>query len=150
MNLRRALFISVAILIIVPTSQVWALGMGIVLGEPTGVCVKQWLPGGTALAGAAAWSFEDESAFHVHADYLFHNDGISSGDVGKTLLYFGVGGRLKIEEKDTSTGIRFPLGVDYVFASHPVDVFFEIAPLLDVAPATEFRVNGGLGIRYYF
>ncbi len=32
----------------------------------------------------------------------------------------------------------------------PIDVFLEIAPIVDLAPATELSVNGGIGIRFYF
>lgn len=125
-------------------------GLGIVIGEPTGVSFKQWTTQETALAGAVAWSFEDETAFHAHVDYLIHRPGPTGVGEGTMLLYFGIGGRLKAEEEDTRVGMRVPLGIDYVFAGAPMDVFFEVAPLLDLAPGTEFRVNGGIGVRYHF
>jgi hypothetical protein len=126
------------------------VGLGIVIGEPTGVSFKQWMPGGTAVAGAAAWSFEDEGAFHAHVDYLFHRPGPPEADAGRVLFYAGIGGRIKAEEDDSRIGVRVPLGLDYVFAGPPLDVFFEVAPILDLAPSTDFHVNGGVGIRYYF
>jgi hypothetical protein len=125
-------------------------GLGIILGEPTGVSFKQWMTEATALDAAAAWSFEKEGAFHVHVDYLFHRPGVSDADMGRLVFYVGIGGRLKAEEDDSRVGVRVPLGMDYVFAGPPLDIFFEVAPLLDVAPSTKFRVNGGVGIRYYF
>jgi hypothetical protein len=126
------------------------LGLGIVIGEPTGLSFKQWMTNGTALDAAAAWSFEKEGAFHVHVDYLVHQPGLAEADVGRVLLYAGIGGRVKAEEDDSRIGVRIPLGVDYVLAGPPLDVFFEVAPVLDVAPKTAFRINGGIGVRYYF
>jgi hypothetical protein len=131
-----------------------AFGIGVMLGEPTGVSFKQWVTKENAFGGAVAWSFERKSALHVHLDYLYHRRGMRPGrremDAGRVLFYFGVGGRVKAEEDDSRIGVRIPLGIDYVFAGSPFDIFFEIAPLLDLAPSTEFRVNGGFGIRYYF
>jgi len=46
--------------------------------------------------------------------------------------------------------VRIPIGVSYYFANDPLELFFEIVPILDLAPATEFSGNGGFGIRYYF
>ena len=54
----------------------WAqegLGLGIILGEPTGISFKSWLSTTTAFDMAAAWSFVDEDALHLHGDYLVHN-----------------------------------------------------------------------------
>jgi len=32
----------------------------------------------------------------------------------------------------------------------PLDIFFELVPLIGLVPATDFEVNGGIGIRYFF
>jgi hypothetical protein len=144
---------AVLIAIVAAAGPVGALGLGVILGEPTGLSFKQWIVGGNAIGGAAAWSFEDESAFHVHVDYLYHRPGpaqIDAEDEGRLLWYFGIGGRLKAEEDDSRIGVRVPLGVDYVFSGAPLDIFLEVAPLLDLAPGTDFRLHGGFGIRYYF
>ena len=134
-------------------------GAGIIVGEPTGICFKQWLGYKNALDFAAAWSFDEEAAFQFHMDYLFHKYFVilTSEDkvVGGIPLYVGVGGRLKLEDDDKHDddillGVRFPLGISYVFADTPVDVFAEIVPIMDVAPETDFRLNGAIGFRYYF
>jgi hypothetical protein len=66
------------------------------------------------------------------------------------LYYVGIGARLKATEGDSRIGVRVPLGLDYVFDDTPIDIFFEIAPILDLAPSTDFRLNGSLGLRYFF
>lgn len=116
-------------------------GLGVILGEPTGLSGKLWLGGETAIDGAAAWSFNKGGDLHIHADYLLHSLG---GELG---LYYGIGVRVKLEE-DRRAGIRFPLGVSYI-AKTPLDIFLEAAPLLDLAPSTAFRVNAAIGFRYF-
>ena len=125
-------------------------GIGVIAGEPTGVSLKQWMTGGNALDCALAWSFEEKEAFQIHVDYLYHM--VSAGDlrIPGWKFYLGAGGRLKLEEGDSRLGMRVPLGVTYLFKSSPFDFFLEIAPVLDVVPGTEFQMNGGFGIRYYF
>jgi hypothetical protein len=132
--------------------------MGITLGEPTGLTFKQWMQHNRAVDLAAAWSFADEAALHVHMDYLYHFPGPPEIEVPGLLLYFGVGGRIKLVEDDNDKdgeaenrlGVRVPLGVDYLFARSHVELYFEVAPLVDLAPDTDFQLNGGVGVRYYF
>ena len=38
-------------------------GLGVILGEPTGINFKHWTGGKTALVGAAAWAFGRENSF---------------------------------------------------------------------------------------
>jgi len=124
-------------------------GVGVILGEPTGICCKFWTGSNTAIDGAAAWSFADENALHLHADYLFHNFDWYEVEKGKLPFYFGLGGRFKLE-KDTKVGIRIPIGGTYIVEGAPLDIFLEIVPVLDLVPGTEFELNGAVGIRYFF
>ena len=131
----------------------WAqegLGLGIILGEPTGVSFKSWLSTTTAFDMAAAWSFVDEDALHLHGDYLIHNYGVFQVSKGYMPFYYGIGARLKTQSNDSRVGIRFPVGVNYLFARDPIDIFFELVPILDVTPSTDFNLNASLGARYFF
>ena len=136
-------------------------GIGVIVGEPTGLSIKKWIGKDRAIDAAAAWSFSENDSFQIHADYLIHNFGIlKTGDVGGRLpLYFGVGGRLKLENHDSPKGrnshdallgVRIPLGISYLFAKAPVEIFAEIVPILDLVPDTEFDLNGAIGARFYF
>lgn len=131
-------------------------GIGMVVGAPTGLSVKKWF-GNNAVDAAAGWSSD---AFHVHADYLFHDSSLTKGNVP---IHFGIGGRLKFEDEDhnkghhnddddgdTRLGLRIPLGINYIFAKHPFDIFAEIAPVLDLVPETDFSLDAGVGVRFYF
>jgi hypothetical protein len=137
------------------------LGVGIIVGEPTGVSVKTWINDRNALDAAVAWSFSENDSFQFHADYLFHNFSlIKMDDVSGTFpVYFGLGGRIKLKEDnkgkgrnddDALVGIRVPFGISYLFADAPVELFVELVPILDIAPDSDFDLNGAIGARFYF
>jgi hypothetical protein len=53
------LFVSVALLICgTAQAQDSGFGLGIIIGEPTGISAKQWTGSRTAIDGAVAWSFQ--------------------------------------------------------------------------------------------
>ena len=124
-------------------------GIGIIIGEPTGISFKNWLSPKTAIDGAAAWSFEGDDALHLHADYLFHNGNLTQVEGGKLLLYYGLGARLKLQDR-SRLGVRIPFGVAYLLHASPLDFFLELVPIMDLAPDTELEFNGGFGVRLYF
>lgn len=130
-------------------AQESGFGLGVILGEPTGISGKLWIEDSKAIDGAVAWSFEKESAVHVHADLLFHSRNIVKVEMSKLLFYYGMGGRIKFED-DSEVGVRVPLGINYLSSGAPLDVFLEIVPLLDLAPSTDFSLNGAIGVRYFF
>jgi hypothetical protein len=42
------------------------------------------------------------------------------------------------------------VGLAYAFADVPIDLFLEVAPILNVVRDTEFDLEGGIGARFYF
>jgi len=123
--------------------------IGGMVGEPTGLSAKFWTTQNTAITAAAAWSFVDDEDVHFHADVTTHDFGLFQVDKGELGLYYGLGGRLLIEEDDEDRfGIRVPDGLTYLFENAPVTLFGEVAPLLDIAPGTDFTMNGALGVRF--
>ena len=135
-----------------------SFGIGIILGEPTGLSLKFWTSYSTAIDVAAAWSFIKGSAVHLHADYLLHSFDLIKLDINQLPVYYGIGGRIKFvdvtdngnDKHNYRVGVRIPLGLDFLPANIPFDFFIEIVPLLDLIPKTEFNVNGGIGFRYFF
>ena len=124
-------------------------GIGVVIGEPSGLTAKLWLTQRDAVSGGAAWSFRGNTTVHLHADYIRHNFEAIHVNRGSMAFYYGVGGRLLLGNDDR-IGVRIPLGLSYFFENDPLEIFLEVAPILDLAPATEFTGNSGLGLRYYF
>ena len=128
-----------------------AFGLGIIAGEPTGLSYKNWVSGRHAVDAAAAWSFADEDALHLHADYLWHfDDRVEGVEGGRLPLYVGVGGRVKLGDRDDDIGVRIPFGAAFNPNDAPIDVFLEIVPVLDLAPDTELEINAAIGVRYWF
>ncbi len=126
-------------------------GIGVILGEPTGLSAKMWTSENTAFDLGVAWSFSGNGHFHIHGDYLFHNFGLFDVSKGSLPLYFGIGARMLFRDNaDDKIGVRIPIGLEYFFDGVPLAVFGEVVPILDLAPSTEFDINGGLGIRFYF
>jgi hypothetical protein len=124
-------------------------GLGVILGEPTGISAKYYTGGSNALAFGAAWSFGRNANMHLHADYLIHRFDLIEVEKGRLPLYYGIGGRVRFADEST-VGIRIPIGLSYYFQNDPLEIFFEVVPILDLTPATNFSGNGGIGLRYYF
>ena len=124
-------------------------GIGVILGEPTGVSAKWWLSGASAIDLAAAWSFAREPSVTLHGDYLAHFYDVIRVESGRLPLYAGLGGSFTILA-EPELGIRFVGGACYLFEAFPVDVFLEVAPIFLVLPATAFDFAGAIGARYYF
>lgn len=130
-------------------AQERGFGLGIILGEPTGVSGKLWTSGENAFDFAAAWSFQGDGNLLLQADYVWHIFRLIPVSSGKLPFYVGVGAEFIIAD-DPVLGVRVPLGLDYLFADAPVDIFVEIVPILRLAPSTDFDLAGGIGARYWF
>lgn len=121
-------------------------GIGVMLGEPTGISVKSWLTDNTAFDVGAAWSIAGQGeALHMHADYLRHSWFPQNPQLA---FYYGIGGRVLFAD-DAKAGVRAPLGLSYLFEELPFDLFMEAVPIIDVHPEVRLAGNGAVGIRYY-
>lgn len=127
-----------------------SFGAGVILGEPTGISLKLWTSSSTALVGGVAWSFSGKSSMHLHTDYVWHNFSLANVDEGTLGFYYGVGARVLLKGDNSTLGVRFPLGINYLFSGAPLEIFAEIVPIFDLIPDTKFNGNGGLGLRYFF
>jgi hypothetical protein len=130
-------------------SQNKGFGLGIIIGEPTGVSFKYWTGSNSAFDGAVAWSFIDGGALHIHADYILHSFNLIPVPSGTLPLYYGIGARIKLLDK-ASFGVRVPVGLAYLFSGTPIDIFLEVVPILNLAPKTDFKINAAIGGRYFF
>ena len=125
-------------------------GVGAMFGAPTGLSLKYWFTESMAVDGALAWHFGDDDRFQIHADHLWHIP-IPGWNVpnGRLPVYIGAGLRV-IAGDHSEAGIRIPLGLSYLVANAPVEVFAEIVPIVEFAPETSGELDGAVGIRYYF
>jgi len=132
-------------------------GLGIILGDPSGLSGKLKLDGTHAIDGALAFSAIDE-VLYVHADYLFHGSPLRAQGLSghRFVPYVGIGGfigvfdeRKKDRDTDGAIGARVPLGIAWQ-PPIAVDVFLEVVPLMRIVPETDAGLDVGLGVRYFF
>lgn len=125
-------------------------GLGVIIGDPTGISGKYWLTEKRAVDMALAWDLSgDEDRFEVHADHLWHFDLKIDSSQGRLPLYVGLGGRL-LTGHDARLGLRIPMGIAYLFPRTPIELFAEVVPVVDFTPDSDSTVNGGAGVRFYF
>jgi hypothetical protein len=142
-----------------PVQAQEGMGIGIMVGEPTGISFKNWLDNTHAVDAGLAWSFSENSSLHLHADYLFHDfTMLKPTDLrGRMPVYYGLGGRIKFEssgggrnDRDALVGVRIPLGVAYYPEHSSIDIFAEIVPIMDLVPDTHADINVSVGARFFF
>ena len=142
-----------ALIFLALTSTVLAgneYGVGLMLGNPTGFSGKYWLDDTTAIDGGLAYSFGKHTDLSIHSDYLLHNkSAFYFQDVHALDLYYGLGGRIEFGDS-VELGIRVPVGLAHRFTEQPVDIFGEIAPILDFIGTTGVELHIAVGARYYF
>jgi len=140
-----------------------SVGAGIIIGEPTGVCAKMYLADDQAIQAALGLTFVS-GGFQIHADYVFHPWILEEREAFTLPAYVGPGVRLmqhtagRDGDDDFRVGPRAVIGMLFDFKEIPLDVFVEIAGIVEVRfgsddPDVEtfgFALNGGVGARYYF
>ncbi len=134
-------------------------GVGIILGEPTGITAKLYLKDDQAVQGAVGSAFINVG-LQAHADYVFHPWILQDKDTFVLPVYLGPGLRL-IDYSGSGTvkshlavGLRGVIGLLFDFKNVPLDAFVEVAgvPEYDFGDNKGFGValNVGAGVRYYF
>jgi hypothetical protein len=127
-------------------------GIGVVLGEPSGVSGKYWLSKYRAVDGAFGYSFGDRFRFTM--DYLVQTDELLSKDFS---FYYGIGGSIsggrgyiaKPRPGDFALGARGVIGVSHFFKRAPLDAFLELAPIIFIAPPLGLSIDFCFGVRVY-
>lgn len=151
-----ALILSVLVLgVQFSNAQGNGFGLGVIIGEPTGLSAKLWTTGNTALDFGLGWSVvnnHDDSGtnFHFHMDYLWHAwNAINSAE--RFPLYYGIGGRFNSHnDDDGSLAVRGVLGIAWMPHETPFDLFLEVAPSLELTPSSGFGIDAAIGARFFF
>ena len=125
-------------------------GVGLMVGEPTGLSLKYWMTQSWAVDGGVGASFHRSDGLQLHSDALWHWFGLIDSSHGLWAPYVGGGVRYKFEDGDDAFGFRVPVGISYMLDHHPIDVFVEVAPILDVTPSVRGSFNFAAGARFWF
>lgn len=144
------------------SAQEKKFGLGVIIGEPTGISAKLWTSSANALVLGVGWSvqgyringfdpeYDRASRTHIHVDYLWHSFNAISSD-GRFPFYYGLGGRINSGPVYSGTfGVRGIIGVAWLPHSTPLDIFVELAPTLYLINSTGFGIDAGIGARYFF
>lgn len=127
------------------------LGLGLMLGEPTGITVKQWIDWDEAWVVGAGVSIDGRDTFHMHVDYLIHHYDVLAPVGFDVPIYTGLGLRFSQDGRDGNiVGVRLPLGLDFFLSAARSDLFVEVAPVFDIAPDFEWSYNMSIGYRFFF
>jgi hypothetical protein len=153
-------------------------GLGLMLGAPTGLTGKLYLGAPFALQmgvgvvddfSGDGW---DDDALHIHLDAVWHPAILArNGDITMP-FYLGVGARFAesdhhfnyqgiwYDDDHAVFGVRAPFGLLIDFNRVPLDVFFEVAVVVNLVYFEDdgpfehdhdhVGINGGIGLRYYF
>lgn len=135
------------------------LGVGIIVGEPTGICAKIYFAKDRALQIAAGSAFIS-NGLQLHADYVFHPWILQDRDSFVLPVYIGPGFRVIDYSGGSNGGDHFAAGLRGVagllfdFKSVPLDAFLELAGVFEYdfksGNGVGAAVNFGGGVRYYF
>ena len=159
---KKLLFLLLLIIAAKPiAAQDHGFGLGLILGEPTGISAKYWTSNDNAFDFGLGFGvggdrikyhgyYYGSSRVHFHVDYLWHSfNAIRSSE--RFPLYYGIGARFNNGGGyDGSFGIRGVFGIAWFPHSTPIDIFIELVPVFQVTPDAGLGFDAGMGIRYFF
>jgi hypothetical protein len=133
------------------------VGVGVILGLPTGLSVSWRRDTPLWFDGAVAWSFETET-FALHVDGLL--DVATPTAYGnpdwRFPIYVGAGLRIRAGEGAVDeglnraiVGVRIPVGMVFQHVGFPVEGFVELVPGVGIVPNTVGIFDIGVGFRIY-
>ena len=135
------------------------LGVGIILGEPTGITAKLYLKDDQAIQAAVGSAFVG-GGLQISADYVFHPYILQSRPSFVLPVYVGPGVRLidytsgRGGDSAFAFGVRAVGGMLFDFKNVPLDAFIEVAGVLEYefrdGAGAGIKLNAGAGVRYYF
>ncbi|HKA91936.1 MAG TPA: hypothetical protein VKE22_29940 [Haliangiales bacterium] len=141
-------------------------GFGLVLGAPTGLSAKLYLSRPMALQFGLGWEpcCRYYRGLDVNVDVLWHPAIITRQPSFVMPFYLGVGARFLDHTNapypyndHVHVGVRVPFGILMDFPQIQLDVFLELAVVVDIIYTGSYPddhdradINGGIGVRYYF
>lgn len=125
------------------------IGLGGQIGEPSGITMKVYEPGGMSYDFLAAFDLDDFFYLNVHG--LFERQ--IDDDENLNLFYgpgafVGIYDRPRDRDDDVALGVSGRVGINFYIEEF--ELFAQITPRIEVIPATDGDIGGGLGFRYYF
>ncbi len=149
--MKRILFFSVFVVILthIGIAQGRGLGLGLTLGEPTGITFKGWLTNSGAIQLAIGYpSLSYTHGTVLSADYVWHAHVFRSRE--SFPLFYGIGGIFGVSGGTDIMGGRGVFGISWWPRRSSIDVFLQLQPTIYLKPTSHFDFDFGCGIRFFF
>lgn len=151
----RTLIAIAALVMMTSSARAETLGIGLFLGEPTGLDLKVNLARRSALDIVVGQSsYKEGRTDYFHLTYLL-TPFVARGRSVLVPLRIGIGGAVfGVVDDNAAAAIRMPLELGIRFRSVPFEIYGEIA-LLGIFhdnddEVIDVDVDGGIGFRFYF
>lgn len=134
-------------------------GLGVILGDPTGLSGKMKWDESHSVDMALAYSSGRRSGLQLHADYLWDRARSWGTAEGPLDMYYGLGGRIITyderkndgrRESLVSIGPRGAIGLSFNINNPNLEIFGELAAILEIAPSVGVDLDAGIGARIRF
>lgn len=137
-------------------------GLGVILGEPTGVTLKYDANANTAYDAGLSFRFDRYLMLYGDWHYKFAGAFGNRNFLNQLTPYVGAGAVVLFAndrdyryfrddwDDDFALGIRIPVGIEWRTPKVPLGVFAEVVPGMAIIPGTDGFVQGGVGVRYFF
>jgi hypothetical protein len=134
-----------------------AIGIGLIIGEPTGITAKLYISDDKAIQAAVGSAFIG-GGLQAHGDFVFHPWILQDRGSFVLPVYLGPGVRFidyygaRGGDSHFAAGLRGVIGLLFDFKDVPLDVFVEVAGVgeYDFSKGWGAALNAGAGVRYYF
>jgi hypothetical protein len=151
----RSLILLAVLAVAVPAHA--DVGLGVFVGEPTGLDLKIGLSPRGGLDMVFGWDdYRDGRDHYAHVTYLA-TLAVGHGDSVNVPIRLGVGGAIYDDGRfDTGTNlaVRAPLQIGLKFRRTPIEIYGEVALKLTFIDANNNNdavdLDGGIGFRVYF
>jgi hypothetical protein len=148
---RRIIFSILLLMLIaqVGISQSSGLGLGLALGNPTGIDLKGWVTRTGALHLSFGWpALDAHGGTALSAEYLWHSHVFRSHE--RFPIFYGVGGFFGFGGGTNVIAGRGILGIEWWPRGSDFDIFLQIMPAIYFEPTSEFDFDFQFGVRYFF
>ncbi len=125
------------------------VGIGFQAGQPTGLSIKIYKPGGLSPDFLAAWDLDDFFFLSIigikengldnqHQFHFFYGPG----------AFIGIRDWPREYEDEVVIGFTGAIGLNVLIEK--LEIFIQATPRLALIERTDFDMGGGAGMRYYF
>ena len=146
-----------AVLVIAAPAARADVGLGLFVGEPTGLDLKIGLSPRGGLDMLFGWdTLRDGRDHYAHVTYLA-TLAVGHGESVNVPIRIGIGGAIYDDrnfDNGTNLGVRAPLQIGLKFRRTPIELYGEVALLVTFVGDHRYRddidLQGGIGLRFYF